>query len=59
MNRGFSSTPRGCAGAAAAKHSAGSKAERTAKDAAKITEDLRTMVAVLGYIAKDIAGLPN
>ena len=41
--RGFSASLWCCAGAAAANPSVGSKAESTASEAAKISEDLLTM----------------
>jgi len=43
--RGFSSSSFGCGGAAAAKHKTGSNVDRTTRDAARITEDLRNMIA--------------
>lgn len=48
--RGFSSSSRGCAGAAAAKHNTGSNVERTTKDAAMITDDLRNIFANCGNV---------
>ena len=44
MNRGLSTSSRGCAGAAAAKHVAESSVDSNARDAANITEDLRNMM---------------
>ena len=44
MNRGLSTSSRGCAGAAAAKHLAESSVDSSARDAANITEDLRNMM---------------
>ena len=48
MNRGLSTSSRGCAGAAAAKHVAESSVDSNARDAANITEDFRNMM-VLEY----------
>ena len=44
MNRGLSTSSRGCAGAAAAKQVAESSVESNARDAANITKDLRNMM---------------
>ena len=44
MNRGLSTSSRGCAGAAAAKHVAESSVDSNARDAANITEDFRNMM---------------
>ena len=46
MNRGLSTSSRGCAGAAAAKHVAESSVDSNARDAANITGDLQNMVDV-------------
>lgn len=45
-NRGLSKSSRGCAGAAAAKHVAESSVDSNARDATKITEDLRNIMEV-------------
>ena len=42
--RGLSTSSRGCAGAAAAKHVAESSVDSNARDTANITEDLRNMM---------------
>ena len=44
INRGLSTSSRGCAGAGAAKHVAESSIDSNARDAANITEDLRNMM---------------
>ena len=51
-NRGLSNSSRFCAGAAAAKHVAGSSVDSRAKEAAKIIVDLRIIVDTVVLSAK-------